>query len=98
MDIVNERAFHADEGFLREVNENIERAAVRLGVHGDSWRFLCECGRPSCQEIIELTLNEYEDISAHGFLLADGHRRVGGEQATDQSGLRPAAGVAKRSP
>jgi hypothetical protein len=95
---VSERAFDRDEGFLREVNENIERAAVRLGVHGDSWRFLCECGRPGCRETVELTPNEYEDISAHGLLLAEGHRRVGGEQATDQSGLRPAAGVAKSSP
>jgi hypothetical protein len=95
---VGERASSRDEGFLREVNENIERAAERLGVHGDSWRFLCECGRPGCRETVELTLDQYEDVSAHGFLLSDGHRRLAGEQpAADQSGLRSASSVSKSS-
>jgi hypothetical protein len=95
---VGERASSRDEGFLREVNENIERAAERLGVHGDSWRFLCECGRPGCRETVELTLDEYEDVSAHGLLLSDGHRRSAGEQpAADQSGLRAASSVSKSS-
>jgi hypothetical protein len=94
-----ERASSRDESFLREVNENIERAAERLGVHGDSWRFLCECGRPGCRETVELTLDEFDDVSAHGFLLADGHKLQGAEQpAGDQSGLRPAASVSKSSP
>jgi hypothetical protein len=96
--IVDESTTSRDEGFLREVNENIERTAERLGVHGDSWRFLCECGRPGCRETVELTLDEYEDVSAHGLLLAQGHRRVGGEQPADESALRPAAGAAQSSP
>lgn len=93
-----ERESCRDESFLREVNENIERAAERLGVHGDSWRFLCECGRPGCRETVELTLDEYEDVSAHGFLLADDHGRSAGEQpAADQSGLRSVSSVSKSS-
>jgi hypothetical protein len=93
-----ERASSRDESFLREVNENIERAAERLGVHGDSWRFLCECGRPGCRETVELTLDEFDDVSAHGFLLADGHRSQPAEQPTDdQSGLRSASNVSKSS-
>jgi hypothetical protein len=96
--IVGDRASGRDEAFLREVNENIERAAERLGVHGDSWRFLCECGRPGCRETVELTLDEFEDVSAHGFLLVNGHRRSAGEQpAADQSGLRSASSVSKSS-
>lgn len=93
-----ERASSRDESFLREVNENIERAAERLGVHGDSWRFLCECGRPGCRETVELTLDEFDDVSAHGFLLADGHRSQPAEHpAEDQSGLRSASSVSKSS-
>jgi hypothetical protein len=93
-----ERASSRDESFLREVNVNIERAAERLGVSGDSWRFLCECGRPGCRETVELTLDEFDDVSAHGFLLADGHRRLAAEQPPgDQDGLRSANNVSKSS-
>ena len=98
-----ERASGRDESFLREVNVNIERAAERLGVHGDSWRFLCECGRPGCRETVELTLNEFDDVSAHGFLLAEGHRSLAAEQAADeqppedQGGLRSARSASKSS-
>jgi hypothetical protein len=93
-----ERASSRDESFLREVNENIERAAERLGVHGDSWRFLCECGRPGCRETVELTLAEFDDVSAHGFLLADGHKLQPAERpARDRGGLRSASCVSKSS-
>lgn len=85
------------EQFLREVNENIERAADRLGVNGDSWRFLCECGRAGCREIVEMTLAEYGEVSAHGLLLADGHRPLGKPLAADQGGVRSASTVSKSS-
>jgi hypothetical protein len=95
---VGVRQSDRDESFLREVNENIERAAERLGVAGDSWRFLCECGRPGCRETVELTLDEYFDVSAHGFLLAEGHRRAAdAEPVEDQSGLRSASSVSNTS-
>jgi hypothetical protein len=77
---VGRRPSGRNDVFLREVNENIERAAERLGVNGDSWRFLCECGRPGCRETVELTLEEFDDVSAHGFLLAQGHRPSPGKQ------------------
>jgi hypothetical protein len=95
---VGERPSGRDASFLREVNENIERAAERLGVAGDSWLFLCECGRPGCRETVELTIEEFDDVSAHGFLLAHGHRRSPSEQAAeDQGGLRSASSVSKSS-
>jgi hypothetical protein len=64
--------------FLREVNKNIERAAQRLGMNGDSWRFVCECGRSGCRATVELTLDEYEEAIARGLLLASGHRTAAG--------------------
>lgn len=82
------------EFFLREVNENIEQAAGRLGVSSDSWRFLCECGRPGCRETVELTLAEFDDVTAHGLLLAEGHVRAGSVPALqDQGGERSASSV-----
>lgn len=83
------------EFFLREVNENIERAAERLGVTSDSWRFLCECGRPGCRETVQLTLAEYGDVSAHGLLLAEGHVGVGTPAPGGQRAERSAATVSK---
>jgi hypothetical protein len=85
------------ERFLREVNDNIERAAERLGVNGDSWRFRCECGRAGCRDTVEMTLDDYGEVSAHGLLLADGHRRIGEPLAADQGGVRSASTVSKSS-
>jgi hypothetical protein len=72
---VARRPASPDRGsFLREVNDTIEQTAERLGVHDNSWRFLCECGQPGCRETVELTLDEYDDLTAHGFLVAGEHR------------------------
>ena len=60
--------------FLRDVNDIIGQTAQRIGTAGMSWRFLCECGRRGCRETVELTLNEYEDLAADGFLVARAHR------------------------
>jgi hypothetical protein len=60
--------------FMRDVNDIIGQTAERIGTHDMSWRFLCECGRRGCRETVELTLDEYEDVSAHGLLVAHAHR------------------------
>ena len=60
-----------NEALLREVNEQIERVdrtAQEAGLSEDaSFEFLCECGRVegadiSCDEHVEMTLAEYEDV------------------------------------
>jgi hypothetical protein len=61
--------------FLREVNDIIGQTAERLETGGTSWRFLCECGRRGCRETVELTLDEYDSVTARGFLVARGHRK-----------------------
>jgi hypothetical protein len=71
---VADRGLHRRGSFLRDVNENIERIAERLGPSGSSWRFLCECGRLGCRETVELTLDAYAYVTAHGLLIADVHR------------------------
>jgi hypothetical protein len=71
---VSDGGLHRRGSFLRDVNENIERIAARLGPSGAAWRFLCECGRLGCRETVELTLDEYAHATAHGLLIADAHR------------------------
>jgi hypothetical protein len=65
---------HDRGNFLRDVNDIIGQTAERIGTADMSWTFLCECGRRGCRETVELTLADYEDLSAHGFLVAHAHR------------------------
>src|SRR4029450_10557356 len=73
-----------NEALLREVNERIERvnqATQEAGLSEDAtFEFLCECGRVkgadvSCDEHVEMTLAEYEDVRSQDdrFALVPGH-------------------------
>jgi hypothetical protein len=58
---------------LRRVNEAIEAGRrTRDGLVP----FLCECGLLGCNEVIELTLDAYEDVRRDGarFVVLPGHR------------------------
>jgi len=61
-----------NETTFREVNEGIE-----AGRSERSGRvpFVCECGEVGCNEIVEVTLPEYEDVRAGSrrFLVSPGH-------------------------
>jgi len=61
-----------NEATVRRVNEAIE--AGRLTRDG-LVEFVCECARLGCNEVVQLTIAEYEDIRAHGrrFFIAHGH-------------------------
>jgi hypothetical protein len=63
-----------NEATFRSVNEAIERGRDTLdGVVG----FVCECAQLGCNEIIELTLREYENVrgDARWFAVRHGHER-----------------------
>ena len=73
-----------NEALLRQVNEQIERvdqATQESGLSEDAtFEFLCECGRVkgadvSCEEHVEMTLAEYEDVRSQDdrFALVPGH-------------------------
>ena len=76
----------ANEARLREVNEAIERGQWP-GEEGERVGFLCECARLRCDQIIELTVGEYERVRAHPrhFVLVKGHQ-VPGEDTLVDSG------------
>jgi hypothetical protein len=64
----------ANEAAFREVNEGIARGqwpGEEDAPHG----FRCECARLGCNQVIELSVREYERIRAHSrrFVLARGH-------------------------
>ena len=62
-----------NEVSLRGVNEAIEGGRrTRRGLVP----FVCECGLLGCNEVIELTLEAYEDVRSDGarFIVQPGHR------------------------
>jgi hypothetical protein len=61
-----------NEVSLRRVNEAIE--AGRRTREG-AVPFVCECGRLGCNEIVELSLDEYEEVRRDGarFIVLPGH-------------------------
>jgi hypothetical protein len=74
-----------NEALIREVNERIERLdriaeEARLGDDPERFEFLCECGAGgdediACDERIEMTVAEYEEIRRQDdrFALVPGH-------------------------
>jgi hypothetical protein len=72
MDSTGEERVARNEAAFRRVNEAIEQGRqTRDGLVG----FVCECGRLECNEIIELTLSEYEAVRADArrFAVRHGH-------------------------
>jgi hypothetical protein len=70
---------------LRRVNEAIQAGRrTRTG----PVPFVCECGTIGCNEVIELTLDDYEDVRAHGarFVVAPGHHTEVDELVTGEAG------------
>jgi hypothetical protein len=72
MDTAEERKARTESAF-REVNERIAENARRFDA--GTTQFICECSDPQCTERVEASIDEYQDVRAHGatFLLAPGH-------------------------
>jgi len=82
MDSAGEERVARNESAFRRVNEAIEQGRqTREGFVG----FVCECGRLGCNEIIELTLAEYEAVRADArrFAVRHGHE-AGVEQVVER--------------
>ena len=69
-----ERRVIRNEVLFRQVNERIEEISVDAS-GSEFMEFVCECGEDTCLELVELTLEEYEDVrsvSDH-FAMKPGH-------------------------
>ena len=67
----------ANETVFREINEGIERGQWP-GEENSAVGFRCECAQLGCNDLIELSVNEYEAVRAHPrrFIVLPGHERV----------------------
>jgi hypothetical protein len=66
-----------NEAMYRAVNRHIEHVAEETGDGpSDELKLICECGQPSCQAMVTLTIAEYDEI--HGqrdrFAVVPGHQ------------------------
>jgi hypothetical protein len=66
-----------NEAVFREINEGIERGRWP-GEEDSLVGFRCECARLGCNELLELTVREYESVRANGrrFIITPGHERL----------------------
>jgi hypothetical protein len=65
----------ANEAWFREINEQIESQALKLGSDTHRYDFICECANVDCAERMKMTLAEYEAVRAHPerFAIVPGH-------------------------
>lgn len=63
-----------NESTYREVNEAIE-AGRQESAEDVPRPFMCECGLLECNDLVELTIAEYESVRAHParFFMLNGH-------------------------
>jgi hypothetical protein len=75
-----QRRMGADEAAIRDVNEGIERGQWP-GEEDAPVGFRCECARLGCNQLVELTVHEYEEIRSHPrrFVVVPGHELPGVE-------------------
>jgi hypothetical protein len=74
----------ANEAVFREINEGIERGQWPGEEHAPV-SFRCECAQLGCNEMLELSVNEYEAVRAHPrrFMVRPGHEQVDVEVVID---------------
>jgi hypothetical protein len=79
-----QRRAAANEARIRDVNEGIERGQWP-GEEDSPVGFRCECARLGCNQLVELTVREYETIRANPrrFVLVAGHEFPGVETVVE---------------
>jgi len=75
-DKVQER-LGANEAVFREINEGIERGQWP-GEEDAPTGFRCECAQLGCNELLELSVREYERVRSNPqrFIVIPGHERL----------------------
>jgi hypothetical protein len=72
-----------NEATFRRVNEGMEIGQDPAGL----LTFICECGRLRCDELVQLTRREYEDIRKYPrrFAILDGHEILEAEKIVERN-------------
>jgi hypothetical protein len=86
MEDEGERQIGRNEALLREVNEGIERGRWPTVTDG-TVRFRCECALLDCNQSVELTVPEYEEVRDHSrrFVVVPGHELPDAETVVTSS-------------
>jgi hypothetical protein len=76
-----------NEAVARDLNEGIEAAHEEADREGYV-PMLCECGKPDCEHVLPMTLDEYEAVreDPRRFALAPGHLAVDIERVVEDEG------------
>ena len=76
-----------NEAVARDLNEGIEAAHQEAGRKGYV-PMLCECGKPDCEHVVPMTLEEYETVreNPRRFALAPDHTEVQIERVVQDEG------------
>jgi len=74
-----------NESLFREVNERVEEIAEMMLKSSHSG-FFCECGDADCVELLELSVEEYEEIRSdpRRFMVKPGHELPEFERVVEQ--------------
>jgi hypothetical protein len=75
----------ANESVFRQVNEGIERGQWP-GEEDAPVGFRCECARLGCNELLELSVREYEEVRSNPrrFIVVPGHESLGAEVVVER--------------
>ena len=76
-----------NESLFREVNERVEVLAQKFGLATEMTDFICECAQPTCAEVIQMTVREYEEIRRDPthFAIAAGHEATDIERVVEKT-------------
>jgi hypothetical protein len=76
-----------NEAVARDLNEGIEAAHVEAGRQGYV-PMLCECGKPDCEHVVAITIDEYEAVRGNPrrFAVAPDHQMVQIEHVVEDEG------------
>jgi len=84
-----ERRLAKNEALFRDINEEIEAVAFRLGSDDEHvYEFLCECANADCDLRLPLSLDDYERVRTNPvwFAVAPGHSLPEIEDVVDRRG------------
>ncbi len=86
MDEALQRKIASNESLLREANEAIQRG-LWPGDEDKLVRFRCECAEVECNQVVELTMAEYERIRTNPrwFILVAGHQHESVEKVVERA-------------
>jgi hypothetical protein len=76
-----------NESSFRDINERLEQGVLQAPHAPDLIRFICECGNHTCEELVPLTVEEYEAVrtDSRRFAIVPGHELREAERVVERN-------------